>query len=51
MVALFYLEDRPSADIAAVLGCSEATVRVHLHQARRTLRTQLGVADHDEEGQ
>jgi len=35
-------DDLPTKDIAAVLGCSEATARVHLHRAlsalRRTLR-------------
>jgi RNA polymerase sigma-70 factor (ECF subfamily) len=27
-----------TAEVAEVLGCSEGTVRVHLHQARKTLR-------------
>lgn len=49
-VALFYLEDRPSAEIAAILGCSEGTVRAHLHQGRTTLRARLGVGDHEEVG-
>jgi RNA polymerase sigma-70 factor (ECF subfamily) len=34
-------EEMPVADIAAVLGCSEATVRVHLHRAVRALRKTL----------
>lgn len=36
-VALYYFEDRPSSEVAAILGCTEATVRVHLHKARRKL--------------
>ncbi|HEV8296940.1 MAG TPA: SigE family RNA polymerase sigma factor [Acidimicrobiales bacterium] len=36
-VALHYLEDRPTAEIAAVLGIAEPTVRVHLHNARAAL--------------
>lgn len=42
-VTLFYLEDRPAAEIAEILGCAEATVRAHLHQGRRTLRARLGL--------
>ena len=34
-------EELPVADIAAVLECSEATVRVHLHRAVRTLKKSL----------
>ncbi len=41
-VALHYLEDRSVADIAAIVGCSEATVRVHLHRGRQRLATTLG---------
>lgn len=40
-VALFYFEDRPSAEIASILDCSESTVRVHLHKGRRKLATLL----------
>ena len=40
-VALFYFEDRPSSEIANILDCSESTVRVHLHKARRKLATVL----------
>ena len=36
-VVLHYLEDRPVADVAAVLGCAEATARVHLFRARQRL--------------
>ncbi|MGA9595415.1 MAG: sigma-70 family RNA polymerase sigma factor [Acidimicrobiia bacterium] len=40
-IALFYLEDRPVAEIAAVLGCAEATARVHLLRGRRSLADRL----------
>ncbi|MFN2595257.1 MAG: RNA polymerase sigma factor, partial [Actinomycetota bacterium] len=36
-VVLFYYEDQPTAEVAAILGCSEATARVHLHKARKRL--------------
>jgi RNA polymerase sigma factor (sigma-70 family) len=41
-VALFYLEDRPMAEIAQILGCSKATVKVHLFKARKRLAELLG---------
>lgn len=41
VVALHYLEDRPVADIASVLGCAESTVKVHLHKARQSLARRL----------
>lgn len=41
-VALFYFEDRPSAEVARILDCSESTARVHLHKARRKLASVLG---------
>jgi RNA polymerase sigma factor (sigma-70 family) len=36
-IALYYMEDRPMPEIAEILGCAEATVRVHLFKARRAL--------------
>jgi RNA polymerase sigma factor (sigma-70 family) len=42
---LFYLEDRPAAEIAELLGMAPATVSVHLHRARRKLRAILGDED------
>jgi RNA polymerase sigma-70 factor (ECF subfamily) len=36
-VALHYLADAPVSEVAAVLGCAEATARVHLHRARLRL--------------
>ena len=41
-VALFYYEDRPVSEIATVLSCSESTVKVHLHKARKSLARILG---------
>ena len=36
-ITLRYLEDLTMADVAAAMGCAEATVRVHLHRGRRRL--------------
>ena len=47
-VALHYADDRPLADIATILGCTENTVKAHLFKARRTLAAQLGVTDDEE---
>jgi RNA polymerase sigma factor (sigma-70 family) len=44
VIVLYYLEERPTAEIAHILGCSEATARVHLHRARRRLASLLGEA-------
>lgn len=44
-VALHYLEDRSIADIAAVLGCAEGTVKVHLHRGRLALARTLDLMD------
>ena len=48
-VALFYLEDWPVAEIARFLGCTETTVRGHLHRGRATLARRLGEAWKEEE--
>jgi RNA polymerase sigma-70 factor (ECF subfamily) len=37
-IALFYLEDRPVAEIAVILGCAESTARKHLSRGRRSLQ-------------
>jgi RNA polymerase sigma-70 factor (ECF subfamily) len=42
VVVLHYLDDLPVSEVAAVLGCSEGTVKTHLHRARRSLATTLG---------
>jgi RNA polymerase sigma-70 factor (ECF subfamily) len=44
-IVLHYYEDRPTAEIAVILGCSESTARVHLHHARKRLATLLGEDD------
>jgi RNA polymerase sigma-70 factor (sigma-E family) len=40
-VALYYLEDLPVQQIAAVLGCAEGTVKAHLAKARQALARRL----------
>jgi len=42
VVVLHYLDDLPVSEVAAVLGCSEGTVKTHLHRARRALAGTLG---------
>jgi RNA polymerase sigma factor (sigma-70 family) len=44
-IVLHYYEDRPTAEVAAILGCSESTARVHLHHARKRLAELLGEDD------
>jgi RNA polymerase sigma-70 factor (ECF subfamily) len=41
-IVLFYLEDRPVAEVADIMSCSEVTAKVHLHRARRRLAELLG---------
>ncbi len=41
-VALFYAEDRTTAEIAEILECTESTARAHLHKARKKLAQLLG---------
>lgn len=43
-IALHYLEDRPVAEIADILGCSPSTAKVHLHRGRTALAQHLGGA-------
>lgn len=42
IVVLFYLEDRPMAEVADLVGCSVSTGFVQLHQARKRLAAALG---------
>jgi RNA polymerase sigma factor (sigma-70 family) len=42
---LYYIDDRTTEQVADLLGMAPATVAVHLHRARRRLRTILGDAD------
>jgi RNA polymerase sigma-70 factor (ECF subfamily) len=44
VLALKYNEDWDALEIAAILGCSESTVRVHLLNARRKLKKELQAA-------
>lgn len=44
-LALRYLEDRSDEEIAAILRCSSATVRVHLHRGRVALARRLGLQE------
>ena len=41
-VALYYLDDRPVAEIAELLDVSASTVKQHLHRARARLALLLG---------
>lgn len=45
-VALRYVDDLGITAIAAILGCAESTVRVHLHRARTALATRFEL-EHD----
>lgn len=42
IVVLFYLEDRPMAEVADLVGCSTSTGFVQLHHARKRLAVTLG---------
>lgn len=42
VVALHYVEDRSIAEVAAVLGTAEGTVKAHLFKARAALADSLG---------
>jgi RNA polymerase sigma-70 factor (ECF subfamily) len=46
-VTLFYLEDRPVNEIAAILECSPATAKVHLHRGRNSLAEVLSNEEGD----
>lgn len=45
VLVLRYYEDLPDGEIATLLGCSPATVRVHVHRGLARLRQQLEPAD------
>jgi RNA polymerase sigma-70 factor (ECF subfamily) len=46
-VLLHDYADRPTSEVAATLGMSRATVRVHLSQGRRRLREMLKELEHE----
>ena len=41
-VTLYYLEERPVAEVAEMMGLPENTVKTHLHRARASLALALG---------
>jgi RNA polymerase sigma-70 factor (ECF subfamily) len=41
VIVLYYLEQRPLADVAAVLGVSPNAASVRMHRGRRRLRQAL----------
>jgi DNA-directed RNA polymerase specialized sigma24 family protein len=41
VIALYYLDDRPVTEIAALLGCGVGTVKTHLARGRRALAAYL----------
>jgi RNA polymerase sigma-70 factor (ECF subfamily) len=44
-VALHHLEDRPVAEVAAILGCAEGTAKAHLHKGRAALARLLDLPE------
>jgi DNA-directed RNA polymerase specialized sigma24 family protein len=48
VVLLLWFEDRPAAEVARTLGCSEDTVRTHWRRARARLAEALGVDDEED---
>ena len=48
-VVLFYLSDMTHAETAALLGIEVNAVKTRLHKARKTLKQQLAVDDHNRE--
>jgi len=46
-IALYYVCDLSIAEIAATLGCSEGSIKVHLSRARTTLARTLGTDTED----
>jgi RNA polymerase sigma factor (sigma-70 family) len=50
VVALFYLADLPSDDVARIMGISPSTVRVHLTNARQRLAPMVELAEPQERG-
>ena len=47
VVALFYLEDRPVAEIAEILEIAPGTVKKHLFDGRQALARRLGFGEED----
>ena len=47
VIALFYLDDRPIAEVADILEMSPGTVKRHLHNGRQALARRLGTMGDD----
>lgn len=47
VVALFYLEDRPIAEVSDILGMSTGTVKRHLHDGRQALARRLRLQEEE----
>jgi RNA polymerase sigma-70 factor (ECF subfamily) len=47
VIALHYLEDRPVAEIAEILGTAEGTVKKHLYDGRQALARRLELEEDD----
>ncbi len=47
VIALHYLEDRPVAEIAEILGTADGTVKKHLHDGRQALARRLRLEEGD----
>ena len=47
VVALFYLEDRPVAEIAEILEIAPGTVKKHLFDGRQALARLLGLGEEE----
>ena len=45
VIALYYLDDQSTEEVAVTLGCATSTVRIHLTRGRRALAAQLGVTE------
>jgi RNA polymerase sigma-70 factor (ECF subfamily) len=49
VAALFYLEDRPIAEVAQTLQMAEGTVKKHLHDGRKALAQRLDLDEVNDE--
>lgn len=47
VLALFYVEDQPLSEVAAILGLGEETVKTHLKRGRAALAFKLGALDEE----
>jgi RNA polymerase sigma-70 factor (ECF subfamily) len=47
VIALHYLEDRPVAEVAEILGTAEGTVKKHLYDGRQALARRLKLEEDD----